>query len=294
MVPPAPVLHPRIWEKLGTFRRTRRLLALLALVYFGFCGFLYLKQDQMIYPIGPAIPTAEATREAAAVGLVPWDHPTPGAVSPQGYVPENFSTASAPRGTIVVFHGNGGWAAQRSFYVEAFAQRGFRTFLYEYAGYGGRPGHPHERLIVPDARALVRELAREGWGPLYLWGESLGSGVAAEVAADATLPVRGLALMTPYDRIAGVALYRYPYVPVTLLLRDRYDTMANLAHFRRPVCVIRSSEDEIIPPALTLLLYQRLPGPKKMIVQPGVGHDDWPTDPALPWWNEALDFIAPR
>jgi pimeloyl-ACP methyl ester carboxylesterase len=280
-------------ERLGLFRRARRLLALLALVYFGFCGFLYLNQDRMIYPIGPPLPPAQALRQAAQAGLVPWDHPTPGAASPQGYVPANFA-APAPRGTIIVFHGNGAWAAQRRFYVEAFARRGFRTFLYEYPGYGGRPGHPHERSIVPDARAVVRELARAGWGPLYLWGESLGSGVAAEVAADTTLPVRGLVLLTPYDRIAGVALSRYPCIPVTLLLRDRYDTMANLARFRRPVCVVRSSDDEIIPPALTLLLYARLPGPKMMIVQNGFGHDDWPTGPALSWWDDALDFIAPR
>jgi pimeloyl-ACP methyl ester carboxylesterase len=274
-------------------RLVQRLLIYLLAAYLTICGYLFLIQDSQIYPRQRVeLPTVDAIRQAAAEGLVSWDHSTPGASSPQGYVPRNFA-APAPRGTVVVFHGNGNWAGERKVYVEAFAHRGFRTFLYEYPGYGGRPGEPHERVIVPDARARVRELDRDGFGPVYLWGESLGSGVAAAVCADETLPMRGLVLLTPFDRIADVALYRYPYIPVTLLLHDRYDTMANLEHFRHPVCVVRSEKDEIIPPALTLLLYAHLAEPKKMIVQEGVGHEDWPDAPEPGWWDEALNFIAP-
>jgi pimeloyl-ACP methyl ester carboxylesterase len=293
---PAPVREARLarpWY--APVSLLRRLLLILALGYFGLCLDLYFTQDRQIYPgaLGLVVfPTDVAIQKAKEQGLVPWDHPTAGAASPQGYVPLHF-TDPAPRGTIVVFHGNGNWAGQRWVYADAFHRRGFRTFLYEYPGYGGRPGAPHERLIVPDARALVRELDQEGLSPIYLWGESLGSGVAAAVAADPTLPIHGLVLLTPFDRIAGVALYRYPYIPVTLLLRDRYDTMDNLEHFQHPICVVRSEKDEIIPPALTLLLYAHLPEPKKMIVQKGVGHEDWPDAPDLGWWDEALNFIAP-
>jgi pimeloyl-ACP methyl ester carboxylesterase len=274
----------------------RLLLVLVSLAYFSYCVDLYLTQDDQIYARaanGVILPTDKAIAEARAAGLLPWDHPTPGASSPQGYVPVAFNQP-APRGTIVLFHGNGNWAARRTLYVDAFSRRGFRTFLYEYSGYGGRPGEPHEGSIVPDARALVRELSRDGYGPIYLWGESLGSGVAAAVAADATLPIRGLVLLTPFNRIAGVALYRYPYLPVTLLVRDRYNSVANLAHFTLPIAVVRCDEDEIVPPPLTLLLYASLPEPKKMIVLNGVGHNDWPSAPGLAWWDDALDFIAPK
>jgi pimeloyl-ACP methyl ester carboxylesterase len=268
----------------------------LSLVYFWFCLHLYLIQDEMIYAratTGVIMPTEKAVKYARALGFVPWDRPTPGAASPQGYVPFDFNQPS-PHGTIVLFHGNGNWAAERGEYSAAFSRRGFRTFVYEYPGYGGRPGEPHEKTIVPDAQALVRELDREGLGPIYLWGESLGSGVAAAVAADPTLPIHGLVLLTPFNQIVGVALYRYPYIPVTLLVRDRYDSVDNLAHFTHPVSVVRCDEDETVPPPLTLQLYASLPGPKTMIVLHGVGHNDWPSQPDLAWWDEALDFIAPK
>jgi hypothetical protein len=77
-------------------------------------------------------------------------------------------------------------------------------------------------------------------------------------------------------------------------MTDQYDTIGNLRNFRHPVCVIRSGQDEIIPPRLTLNLCANLAEPKKIIVQEGYGHDDWPHDATLPWWDDALDFIAPR
>jgi pimeloyl-ACP methyl ester carboxylesterase len=182
----------------------------------------------------------------------------------------------------------------RTRYVDAFTRRGFRVFLYEYPGYGGWPGRPSEKVIVSDARALIRALDQAGFGPIYLWGESLGAGVAAAVCAEATLPVRGLVLLTPWDNIANVGLSFYPFLPVRLLLIDKYDSVANLAHFQHPVCVIRCDRDGVIPPPLTLNLYARLPEPKKMILQENCGHNDWPDAPGLAWWDDALDFIAPR
>ena len=261
--------------------------------YLTFCGLLYFTQDSQIYPSGNGkIGTDQAVRDAAAYRLTPWTDAAAGP-SPQGYVPRDFK-GPAPRGTIVVFHGNGDTAYDRSYYADAFRPRGFRTFLYEYPGYGGRPGHPREALIVPDARALIRELDREGLGPVYVWGESLGSGVAGSVVADPTLPVHGLVLMMPWDTIAHVATYRFPFIPVTFLMHDTYDTAGNLENFKHPICVLRGDRDSIIPPALTLALFAHLPDPKLMILQAGYGHGDWPSEPDQAWWDEALDFIAPR
>jgi pimeloyl-ACP methyl ester carboxylesterase len=287
--------RPRSWSA-PVFRCAGLVLIALVAGYLVLGGYLYFTQDSQIYPgalSGERLETKNAIHQAAAYGLVPWNQPTPGTAAPEGYVPRHFSDP-APRGTIVVFHGNGGWAAERTQYPEAFGQRGFRTFLYEYPGYGGRPGRPRESTIVPNARTLIRSLDHEGFGPIYVWGESLGSGVAASVVADPTLPVHGLTLMMPWDTIAGVALFRYPYIPARLFLSDTYDSIGNLAHFQHPICVIRGTEDGIIPPALTLNLYSHLPGPKKMIVQEGYGHGDWPNEPNLSWWDDALDFIAPK
>ncbi len=283
----------RWYSPLAVLRRCMiYLLIPVGVVYFGICLYLYWIQTDLTYPRS-AMSTTWAIRNARSVGLVPWDRPTPGATSPQGYVRPDFAQP-APRGTIVVFHGNGDWAWSRTAYVDAGRKRGFRVLLYEYPGYGGRPGVPSEAAIVPDAKALVRSLDQAGYGPIYVWGESLGAGVAAAVCADPTLPVQGLALLTPWDNIANVGLSFYPYIPVRQLMIDKYDSIANLQHFTHPICVIRSGEDEIIPAPLTLDLFAHLPEPKKMILQEGYGHNDWPRTPDLAWWDEVLDFIAPK
>lgn len=265
-----------------------------AVLYLFVVVFLAAKQTEMIYygytkPISPV----DAVRQAKVMKLVPWAQTTPGVTGPQGYVPPNF-TSPAPRGTIIFFHGNGesawNWAGQ----VPAFTKRGFRVFMYEYPGYGGRPGVPSEKTIVPDAQAVVRELNKAGYGPIYLWGQSLGAGVAAAVCADKSLPIQGLGLVTPWDSIANVAQSYYPWLPVRLVMIDKYDSIANLQHFGHPICAIWGDRDDTIYPALSQNLYAHLPGPKKMILKAGYGHGDWPDTPEQKWWDDALDFIAPK
>jgi alpha-beta hydrolase superfamily lysophospholipase len=276
-------------------RRLGRLALILLVGYLAICAELYFKQVSLIYPGSTRqLSTEEAIQQAAEFGLVPWAHPTPGAASPQGYVEPDFA-GPAPRGTIVYFHGNGETAfdGDRPAEFAAFRQRGFRTFYYEYPGFGGRPGHPSEQAIVPDAQALIRELDQMGFGPVYVCGESLGTGVAAAACADPALPVHGLLLLMPFDSLWRVAAARYWAFPVRLMIHDHYDSALNLAHFRHPVCVIAGSADEIVPPWSTQALFAALPDPKKLIIQSGYGHGNWSRAPSEKWWDESLDFIAP-
>jgi pimeloyl-ACP methyl ester carboxylesterase len=269
------------------------LLLLVAVAYLGVGLYFYCIQNDLIYEgaITP-IPLKEATRQAATVGLVPWEHTTPGATGPQGYVEPNFADP-APRGTIVFFHGNGESAWLWKDQIAPFTRRGFRVFLYEYPGYGGRPGPPGEKAIVPDARAVIRSLAEAGYGPLYVWGVSLGAGVTPTICADPTLPVQGLTLVAPWDNIADVGSSYYPFLPIRPFMSDTYDSIAGLKHFQHPICVIYGDQDDTIYPQLTLNLYANLPEPKKIMLMKGYGHCDWPDDPALAWWDEAINFIAP-
>jgi len=264
--------------------------------YLLICVALFFLQNSLLFPrwiAGAVMSRDEGAKRAADVGLMPWSDPSAGKPSLQGYVRRGFSPHPS-RGTIVVFHGNAGCAFDRTYYIDAFAIRGFQAFLYEYPGYGGRPGHPSASTIIADAQALVRSLDQAGYGPIYIWGESVGSGVAAEVCRDPALPVRGLVLLTPWDSLTNAAQYHYPFVPVSVLLWDKYDSIANLAHFAHPVCVICSAKDEILPVQLGLNLFDNLPEPKKLIVQPDCGHNDWPNSPGLGWWDDALNFIAPK
>jgi len=272
-----------------------RLVVYALIAYVTLCVFLFFAQTGLLYPGSQkpyAMEASEALRWAHSIGLRPWEHTTLGSKGPQGYIRTDF-TSQAPRGTIVMFHGNGECCLERTENVEAFTRRGFRVFLYEYPGYGGRSGRPSEAGIVPDAQALIRSLDQAGYGPIYVWGESLGSGVSAAVCADPTLPVHGLVLMMPWDTLAGAALAHYPIIPVSWLLKDKYDSITNLQHFQHPICVVRGDQDQVIPPSLTLNLFAHLPNPKKIILEEHFGHGDWPRTPDLSWWDEALNFIAP-
>lgn len=195
------------------------------------------------------------------------------------------------KGTAVVFHGNGGPAVFRGFYVAALEARGYRVVLAEYPGYGGRPGEPSEKTIVADARQTALRVLRDFGGPLYLWGESMGCGVASALSTDPELHPRGVVMLTPWDSLSNEGKAKVPWLPVRLLLHDTYDNVANLRHYKGPVAVIMSRRDEVIPNRLTERLYRSLSQPKKLWVFETAGHNDWPHSPELVWWDEVTDFL---
>ncbi len=197
----------------------------------------------------------------------------------------------AGRGTVVVFHGNAGTAADRDFYISALGPRGFRVLLAEYPGYGGRPGKPGEKTFVRDAHETLRLAAAQYGRPLYLLGESLGCGVAAAAAKDSPVPIDGIILITPWDTLLSVAKDHYPWLPVRLFLRDTYDSIGNLRSYGGPVAVVGAERDNIIPVRHARALYDALPTRKKMWIVPSAGHNDWPLFVRPAWWREVTDFV---
>jgi len=199
---------------------------------------------------------------------------------------------AATSGTIVLFHGNGGTAFDRGFYLEPLGNLGFRVILAEYPLYGGRPGKVGEKSFVADGLETLR-LAHEDYGePVYLLGESLGCGVAAAVARQTSVPLAGLILITPWDTLASVAKSLFPFLPVKLVLTDRYDSIENLKNFPRNISVVGAEHDEILPIRHAHQLYQSLPeGRKRMWVIPNAGHNDWPYYADASLWKEITDFV---
>jgi pimeloyl-ACP methyl ester carboxylesterase len=193
-------------------------------------------------------------------------------------------------GTIIVFHGNAGTAAERYYYVETLAPLGYRVILAEYPGYGARTGKPGEASFVNDARAVLRLAFEQSEKPVFLLGESLGCGVAAAVVNDTTVPIAGIILITPWDTLLSVAKGKLPWLPVRLFLRDTYDTVGNLRLFQKPVAVIGAGHDEVIPVRHAQELYRSLSGTKKMWMITGAGHNDWPDRMDPSWWREIMEF----
>lgn len=258
-------------------------LALTGGAYLVLTVAVFLGQRRLLY-----LPTAAPPdpSQIAIRGLAPWPDDTDyrGLVSRQD---------QAPRGTVIVFHGNAGAAIDRSYYLRALMPLGHRVLLAEYPGYGGRPGKPGECVLVDDARRTVR-LARQAFGaPLYVWGESLGAGViAAAVAADPELPIDGLVLLTPWASLADLAQSIYWFLPARWLLLDRYDNAANLAGFSGRKAVLIAERDEVIPPRHSRRLYELLPAEKKRWLFAGAGHNSWPVTAGQSWWREVSDYLS--
>jgi hypothetical protein len=204
----------------------------------------------------------------------------------------SINDVQKPDGTIVLFHGNGGTALDRAFYLEPLSVLGYRVILAEYPMYGGRKGKLGEKSFVADGLETVRLAFEQYREPLYLLGESLGCGVATAVANKTSVKIAGIILITPWDTLAAVAKSLFPFLPVQLLLTDKYDSIGNLKTFAGKIAVIGAERDEILPIKHAHNLYNSLPeGKKRMWIVRGAGHNDWPLYADTLLWKEMTDFV---
>lgn len=182
--------------------------------------------------------------------------------------------AVAGRPTILYFHGNGGSIGDRDGKARRLLDRGYGLLLAGYRGYGGNPGKPSEAGLFADGRAWLAALERLGVPAreAVLYGESLGSGVVAELATETA--VAGVVLEAPYTSIVDVAALRYWFVPVRRLVLDRFDTEARIPRLRAPVLIIHGSDDRIVPVEHGRRLHEAARGDKRLAVLDGGGHTD--------------------
>jgi fermentation-respiration switch protein FrsA (DUF1100 family) len=174
---------------------------------------------------------------------------------------------------LVFFHGNAGHVAWMADKARPFLQAGMGVFLTGYRGYSGNPGSPSEAGLYADARSAIDWLAAHAAGhPLALYGESLGSGVAVQMATERA--VGAVVLEAPYTSIPDVAERRYPLVPVQLLARDRFDSKSKIAAIGAPLLVIHGELDTLVPPAQGRALFEAAKEPKAAAFIPEAGHND--------------------
>lgn len=195
------------------------------------------------------------------------------------------------KGTVLVFHGNAGSALHRTYYVDALQGLGYRVIIAEYPGYGARSGAPSEAALIEDGIATAKLAMHEFKEPIFLCGESLGSGVVAGIVASHQVPVKGLLLITPFDAMDKVAQHHYWFFLARWLIMDKYDNVPRLRDFSGPIAVLLAEQDEVIPNRRTMTLFDALPERKKLWRFEGAGHNTLPMEPWRPWWREAMQFL---
>lgn len=206
--------------------------------------------------------------------------------------------AAAKPGTPVVLylHGNAGNLANRSERLRRFLARGYGVFALSYRGYGGSGGRPSERANVADAQLAYETLVADGVDPqnIVVYGESLGTGVAVQLAA--SKHVAGVVLDAPYTSIVDVAARAYPYLPVRPFMLDRYETLRHLSKVKAPLLVLHGEDDNVIPIEMGQKVYAAANAPKEIVTLPRAGHSDhhlYGSYDELFRWVEALRADAP-
>ncbi len=251
-------------------RRIKKLLLIVALVYACNVTFIVLFQrDFMYFPNTDRPVLAES--EAPEMQVV--DVPTSDGLNLLAW----YSPAPENAPTVLLLHGNGGNLAWRSFKARHLIDAGFGVLLLEYRGYGGNEGKPTHAGFSEDAESAYRFLLDQGVHPanMVYYGESLGTGVAAELAAKH--PPKALILETPYTSIAQVAAeVYYPHIPYAKkLVKDNYDTVTALKQLQDvPVLVLHGKDDEIIPFRYGQAVFDAANEPKEFwVVEEGMHTD---------------------
>jgi len=258
------------------------LLVVVALGYLGVVALLYVKQREMLFPI----PTATRTAPDAAGFPQAEEHVLATADGERIIV---WHVPARPNRRVVVYcPGNGDTLAGSVHRFRDIVADGTGLIALSYRGYAGSSGQPSEHGLLSDA-ATTYAFAAQRYEPgrMIAWGYSLGSGVAVALAADH--PFGGLILEAPYTSITDLAAAAYPFLPVRLLLKDRFASDTRIQRVTAPILMIHGTRDATVPIALGERLFGLAHEPKRFVRLDGAGHDDLGNFGAT---ETALQFIA--
>ena len=164
--------------------------------------------------------------------------------------------------TLVIFHGNAGHLSNRIYKLNELYKLDINVLLISWRGFSGNKGSPTEDNLYADAEASIKWLNKEGVNnnQIILYGESLGSGVAVEIGKKNNF--NSIILESPFTSIEDSAKIYYPYLPVKLLLKDRYDSLSKIKMINTPILIMHGKKDDVIPFSMGKKLFETANNPK--------------------------------
>jgi len=254
-----------------------------AAITLGIFATAWLTQERLIFFPQPITSTAHLPTRAEPLEVVGAD-----GKRLHGWIVKG-TTVPAP--TVIYFGGN---AEEVSWTLaDAHWPRDWSIAGLNYRGYGaseGTPGEPElsaDTLAIYDAVTLRQDIDRTR---IVVFGRSLGTALAAHLAA--ARPVAGAILVSPYDSLTAVGKEHYPWLPVSLLLRHRFDALADASRNRMPLLAVVGEADTIIPPERSRALFDAWEGPKTWLVVPGAGHNTLSASEIF--WDGVAHFLDER
>ncbi len=245
-------------------KRVVQILWLIPLLYLAGLAAVFMLQRQFMYipPAGP-VETVLPPEGASNVELV------------IAGGDETFAWWYPPRDdapVIIFFHGNGSAVYQAGFLYEQFSGAGFGYLIPEYPGYFGTAGNSTEETIISAAEESYDFLIENGVEPenIYLYGTSLGAGVALQLAA--RRPVGKIALEAPFYSMTAMTKLTMPIFALEPLVKDKWESYRALDELDVPILWLHGTRDRIIPMSEGQRLYDLYDGPKDKFVIDGASH----------------------
>jgi uncharacterized protein len=259
-----------------------RLTKMLAALYCGLLLVVFLSQRSFIYH--PNRGSLESqVKLAQSQGFQVWQNS-----AGQFFGWKQISKAKSDHGRVLIVHGNAGSAIDRLDIAAALLSvEPMDIYILEYPGFGARTGSPSQQSLFQAATEAMDLLKKEG--PIYLMGESLGTGVAAYLAGTYPQFIRGVLLIAPYNNLTDVAQYHMPIFPVRWMLWDRFSSETYLENYHGPVGILVAGQDVVVPIQLGRKLYEGYHGPKRLWESPQAGHGDL-LNRQERWWQELVTF----
>jgi pimeloyl-ACP methyl ester carboxylesterase len=263
-------------------RLVRLLLLACGLFYLLVCAGMAIAQRSLIY--FPSVFTREQVDQMAQSALLErWTNSAGQSIGLERLSPRQPAEAS-----VMIMYGNGSTAIGCEHYVNDIqGVAAFDIFILEYPGYEDRPGSPSEDSLFNAASEAFRTLSTNQ--PIYLVGESLGTGVASYLAGTCSNKIAGVVLISPFNRLTDVAQNDFPQLPVRSLLVDRFPSDEYLRYYHGKVGIMVDGRDTVVPEKFGLRLYNGYVGPKKLWEFPGGGHCDI-MEPPSKFWKEIVAF----
>ena len=164
--------------------------------------------------------------------------------------------------TLVFFHGNAGDLSNRIYKLNELDKLDINILLISWRGFSGNEGYPTEKNLYEDAEAAIKWLNKKkvSNSQIILYGESLGTGVAVEIASKNNF--NSIILESPFTSIENSAKIYYPYLPVKFLLKDRYDSISKIKKINSPILIMHGRKDDIVPFFMGKKLFEKANSPK--------------------------------
>ena len=255
-------------------------------IYVGLCAVLYLLQEHLIF-LSP--PLADGDRHTVRLlpGTTEIRITAHDGTELHGWLRHTAEEARR-RGLVIYFGGNAEEVSGQMHDAPMLAPWSLAAI--NYRGFGLSEGRPGEDVLTADALAIHDRLAkREDVDPerIVLFGRSLGGGVAVQLAA--SRPVRAVVLVSPFDSLQSIARKQYPIVPVSLLLKHPFDSLALAPGIAAPLLAMAGEDDRLIPPEYSRRLHDAWAGPRQWVLVPDADHNDIHTRPG--YWPAIREFL---